>query len=379
MKVVKLSDVVVRANTKEDRKTTTRIYYAAGEQVEPQELLVRRKGIIAEADLGPMFYFGFKSGQVLLPSRSFESKKAAVATYDGICSEKTFVLETKDLNVLLQEYLVFIIQNELFWQYAEENKSGSVNFFLNWSAIANYEFTLPSLDEQKVLADKLWAAYRVKESYKKLLAATDDMLKAKFIEMFGEENGVKYQIKDLFDLQMGKTPDRKNNTYWENGKHKWFSIADMSKSNMYSEDTEEYISDVAVERSGIKTVRSGTIFMSFKLTIGKVLIASEDVFTNEAIMAFNEKIPYDSETGLRISKKWIYYCFVYKDWLENAAQAVKGRTLNKESIGNSKVILPDYHLQQEFVAIATQAEATKESLRKSIENIDQVIKSLINQ
>ena len=148
---------------------------------------------------------------------------------------------------------------------------------------------------------------------------------------------------------------------------------------MYSEDTEEYISDVAVERSGIKTVRSGTIFMSFKLTIGKVLIASEDVFTNEAIMAFNEKIPYDSETGLRISKKWIYYCFVYKDWLENAAQAVKGRTLNKESIGNSKVILPDYHLQQEFVAIATQAEATKESLRKSIENIDQVIKSLINQ
>jgi type I restriction enzyme S subunit len=105
----------------------------------------------------------------------------------------------------------------------------------------------------------------------------------------------------------------------------------------------------------------------------------EDFYTNEAIMAFNERYPYEAETGLRISKKWIYYTFLYKDWLENAAQAVKGRTLNKESIGNSNIIVPKYELQQQFVEIATQAEATKESLRKSIENIDQVIKSLINQ
>ena len=378
---MKLSSVVNRINGNVDRFTTDLEYYIGGEHFDSNELAITKRGLLKENlnILGFKFHFAFQERDVIFMARNPHLRKAGMVMFSGLCSDASYILRSKDENVLTQEFLAVQLQSDHFWDYCESHKVGSVNFANNWSSIANYEFDLPPIEVQREIGDKLWAAYRVKESYKKLLAATDDMLKAKFMEMFGEQNGVKYQIKDLFDLQMGKTPDRKNNTYWENGKHKWFSIADMSKSNMYSEDTEEYISDVAVERSGIKTVRSGTIFMSFKLTIGKVLIASEDVFTNEAIMAFNEKIPYDSETGLRISKKWIYYCFVYKDWLENAAQAVKGRTLNKESIGNSKVILPDYHLQQEFVAIATQAEATKESLRKSIENIDQVIKSLINQ
>ena len=56
----KVKDIIRRANTKEDRSNTDRIYYAAGEQIGPGDLLVKDKGIIAQADLGPMFYFGFK-------------------------------------------------------------------------------------------------------------------------------------------------------------------------------------------------------------------------------------------------------------------------------------------------------------------------------
>ena len=41
-------------------------------------------------------------------------------------------------------------------------------------AFGDYEFELPPLEEQKILADKLWAAYRLKEAYKKLLVATDE-------------------------------------------------------------------------------------------------------------------------------------------------------------------------------------------------------------
>ena len=375
MKTFRFDEIAYNSTQKVKPTESDKEHYIGLEHIDGECLYISRWG----SDVAPIGEkLVMRKGDILFGKRRAYQRKVAIAPIDGIFSAHGLVLRPKE-DVVDRNYFPFFMSSDQFLDRAVQISVGGLSPTINWKDLAKQEFTLPSLDEQKVLADKLWAAYRVKESYKKLLAATDDMLKAKFIEMFGEENGVKYQIKDLFDLQMGKTPDRKNNTYWENGKHKWFSIADMSKSNMYSEDTEEYISDVAVERSGIKTVRSGTIFMSFKLTIGKVLIASEDVFTNEAIMAFNEKIPYDSETGLRISKKWIYYCFVYKDWLENAAQAVKGRTLNKESIGNSKVILPDYHLQQEFVAIATQAEATKESLRKSIEDINQVIKSLINQ
>ena len=51
--------------------------------------------------------------------------------------------------------------------------------------LLEYEFELPSIDEMRDISDKLWAAYRLKEAYKKLLVTTDEMVKSQFIEMFG--------------------------------------------------------------------------------------------------------------------------------------------------------------------------------------------------
>ena len=374
MKTFRFDEIAYNSTQKVKPTEADKEHYIGLEHIDGECLYISRWG----SDVAPIGEkLVMRKGDILFGKRRAYQRKVAIAPIDGIFSAHGLVLRPKE-DVVDKDYFPFFMSSNQFLDRAVQISVGGLSPTINWKDLARQEFTLPSLSEQKVLADKLWAAYRVKESYKKLLAATDDMLKAKFQEMFGEE-GDKYSIKDLFELQMGKTPDRQNSLYWTQGKHKWFSIADMSKSEIYSKDTDEYISDLAVEKSGIKKVKKGTIFMRFKLTIGKVLIASEDVYTNEAIMAFNERYPYEAETGLRISKKWIYYTFLYKDWLENAAQAVKGRTLNKESIGNSNIIVPKYELQQQFAEIATQAEATKESLRKSIENIDQVIKSLINQ
>ena len=185
MSVVKFSEVAHRANTKEDRFNTDKIYYVGGEHIEPGELFIHDKGFIKGSTIGPMFYCGFKSGQILFVTRNPHLRKCSVAEFDGICSEKTFVIETIDKRILLQEYLASVMLSDDFWNYCEENKSGGVSYFLNWSTLADYEFELPSVEEQKAISDKVWAAYRLKESYKKLLAATEEMVKSQFIEMFG--------------------------------------------------------------------------------------------------------------------------------------------------------------------------------------------------
>lgn len=186
MSKVKFSDVVVRANTKEDRYNTDLEFYVGGEHIDSDEVLIEKRGLIAGSTIGPMFYFGFKAGQVLFVSRNPHLRKAGMVTFDGICSEKTFVLETKDESVLLQRYLPFILQSDHFWTYAEAHKSGSVNFFINWSTLAEYEFELPSIQKQQELADVLWAMTETRLSYKRLIDATDELIKSKFIEMFGE-------------------------------------------------------------------------------------------------------------------------------------------------------------------------------------------------
>ena len=128
-----------------------------------------------------MFYYGFKAGQFLLVSRNPHLKKAGVVDFDGICSEKTFVLQTANPEVLIPEYLPFVLQNDRFWDYAVEHKHGSTNFFINWSTLADYEFELPSIEEQNRVATLAWAAHRLKKEYQKLIEATDNLVKSQFI------------------------------------------------------------------------------------------------------------------------------------------------------------------------------------------------------
>lgn len=329
-----------------------------------------------DVDTENTFTKTFKKGQILFGRRRAYLKKAAIADFDGICSGDITVIEAipGKVDPLL---LPFIIQNDKFFDYAVSRSAGGLSPRVKWEHLKDYEFDLPPIEEQRILADKLWAAYRLKESYKKLLTATQEMVKSQFIEMFGDQNTNDKQwaeslVKDEFKLSMGKTPARSNPECWENGTHKWISISDMAIYTRYTGDTSEYITDYAITDSGIKVVPKGTIIMSFKLSIGRTAITSEDIYTNEAIMAFTD---FDKK---KFNIDFLHFLIANKNWLLGAKQAVKGQTLNKESIGNAKIVIPPIALQEEFAQIYNQADKSEFELRKSIEAIDQVIKSLIN-
>ena len=199
MKKYVFADIVTRANTKEDRFNTDKIYYVGGEHIKSQELLVTDRGLIKGSTIGPMFYFGFKAGQVLYVSRNPHLKKAALVTFDGICSEKTFVLETKDEHVLNQRFLPLLMQTSHFWKFTEANKSGSVNFFVNWSSLAKYQFNLPTLEEQHDIANLVWSIYDTKMQYEKLIKDCDQLLESYFYEKFKASNST-IKMKDIIEI-----------------------------------------------------------------------------------------------------------------------------------------------------------------------------------
>ena len=187
---------------------------------------------------------------------------------------------------------------------------------------------------------------------------------SQFIEMFGNQdvNDRSWNesiVKDEFTLTMGKTPARNNPAFWQSGTNKWISISDMARYGRYTEDTQESITDIAVAESGIKIVPKGTIIMSFKLSIGRTAVTSEDIYTNEAIMAFRDV----DETKFNMT--FLQFLIANKNWLLNAKQAVKGQTLNKESIGNARIIVPPIGLQEQFAAIYNQADKSGFDGRKS--------------
>ncbi len=179
----------------------------------------------------------------------------------------------------------------------------------------------------------------------------------------------RYKLEDIFYLQMGKTPARNNATYWNNGKLKWISIADIGKADYHITDTKEYISLNAVSESGIKPIPAETLIMSFKLSIGKVAVTTEEMYSNEAIMAFvdKKKIP--------LHTPFLYHLFLWNDWTHGSNKAVMGTTLNKATLKTTEIAVPDIDLQVKIASrlnIVTQVIATRE---KQLQKFDLLAKS----
>lgn len=180
---------------------------------------------------------------------------------------------------------------------------------------------------------------------------------------------MRYKLKEIFDLQMGKTPSRKNLNYWNTRDYKWISIADLSQTRKYISDTKEYLSCSAVEESGIKVIPANTVVMSFKLSIGKTAITSEDMYSNEAIMAFHDK------HVVELLPEYIYYMFQYKNWDEGSNKAVMGKTLNKATLSEVEINICSVAEQKEIVNVLDKIMRILSDREEEIKLLDDLIKS----
>ncbi len=179
---------------------------------------------------------------------------------------------------------------------------------------------------------------------------------------------MRVKLKDVFDLQMGKTPSRSNDTYW-NGTHKWISIADLGKSGKYINNTKECITDRAISESKIKLVPRDTVIMSFKLSIGKAAITSEDMYTNEAIVAFKNKGIYS------VDRNYLYYYCCGTDWGCGTNKAVMGLTLNKATLAEKVIELPGIDVQKDISKRLDKVDKMIRLLGNQLNLLEQLVKS----
>lgn len=171
-------------------------------------------------------------------------------------------------------------------------------------------------------------------------------------------------FKDVFDLQMGKTPDRKNFSLFE-GDNTWVSIKDLD--GKYISSSKECISDEAAKN--IKLVKRGTVIMSFKLTVGKTAIAGKDLYTNEAIMAFNLRNGYD------IDASFLYYYLKNYRW-EGSNKAVMGITLNKATISKHKIAIPPKPTQLSIVSELDKLNELIQIKKEQLKDYDALAQSI---
>lgn len=331
------------------------------EHIVPKELTVTNYDI----NTNNTFTKSFKKGQILFGRRRAYQHKAAIATFNGICSGDITVIEPIE-GMVYPALLPFIVQNDAFFSHAVQGSAGSLSPRVKWEHLSSYEIELPSMEEQRVLAEKLWAAYRLKESYKRLLAATDEMIKSQFIEMTTRSELNKKSIGEIAEVRTGSTPSRSNPEYW-NGTHYWVSAQDMG--NKYIYDTLEKITDKGY--ATCKVVPAGSILYVCRGSIGVMSINTMDCATNQSICTATCKTGYNTE--------YLYYALkVAEKAIKKQGIGTSFKSLNQSAFASIEILFPAIEIQDKFATIAKQADKSKFELRKSIEALDQVIKSLIN-
>jgi type I restriction enzyme S subunit len=123
------------------------------EHLEPGSLHIRSWGNVAD---GTTFTRRCRPGQVLFGKRRAYQRKVAVADFDAVVSGDIYVLAPKG-DRLLPELLPFVCLSERFFQHAVGTSAGSLSPRTNWSSLASFEFDLPPLDQQRRIAEILWA------------------------------------------------------------------------------------------------------------------------------------------------------------------------------------------------------------------------------
>jgi len=152
------------------------------------------------------------------------------------------------------------------------------------------------------------------------------------------------RLGEVVNFKIGKTPERKNSKYWKEGIYNWISIADMNNCTSII-NTKEKVSEVAYKEVFKENIScKGTLIMSFKLTVGKTAILDVDAFHNEAIISIYPIIDKDC-----FFRNYLCYIIPNLDILCDSKKAIKGQTLNTQSINNLLLPLPPLEEQKRIV------------------------------
>lgn len=350
MPTVKLGDVAMEV--KEAYKGDKAGYPIVGlEHITPEEVTLSNWSVDTENTFTKMF----RKDDILFGRRRAYLKKAAIAPFDGICSGDITVIRAKS-EKLFPMLLPFIIQNDDFFEYAVGKSAGSLSPRVKWEHLKNYEFKLPSLEKQKELADLLWAINDSRKAYQDLLHETDELIKSHFIEMFGD--GEKYpskQISDIADV-----------------------IAGGDKPKDISEEmTDEYCYPVyanGIENEGLQCyskeyrVDKDAVTISARGTIGATFVR-KPYFT--PVVRLIAVIP-----KTELNTVFLKYAIDYAEIISNGSSQQQLTIPNVKTI---EVVIPPIEEQNEYADLVVQSDKSKFELKQAIEEVDNLIRSLVQQ
>ena len=243
------------------------------------------------------------------------------------------------------------------------------------------EFELPDLATQRKLAETLWSINDTMETYKKLIAATDELVKSQFMELFGDP---KTNQKGLPILKIGEFGKVKGGKRLPKGEsyadhttnHPYVRVIDMVKHSV-TIPALVYLTQATHEKISRYTISSKDVYISIAGTIGQVgaipdSIDGANLTENAAKIVLNEGAPVDRDYLI-----WYLSLPAGAEQIEEKTMHTTQPKLALYRIEEIEVLVPPIAEQRSFAAFVQQSDKSKFELEKALSELTATYKRII--
>ena len=287
----------------------------------------------------------------------------------GKCWVNNHAHVLKAKNCIDIDYLCY----SLMFRDVSDIVNGATRQKLTQADMRKIEIPLLPLEEQRLVVDKISKAFELIALRKEQLAKLDQLVKSRFIELFGDPKYNKsnlVKIGEIGALTSGGTPSRAKPEYFE-GDIRWYSAGELN--SLYLPDSVEHISERALQQSSAKLFNKDTLMIGMYDTAAfKMGILTEDSSSNQACANLNPKQGYNIV--------WLYYLFdIMKPIFLQERQGVRQKNLSLSKIKEFEVPFAPFELQEQFAAFVEQTDKSKLAIQQSLDKLELLKKSLIKR
>lgn len=309
-------------------------------------------------------------------------------TYSGFCIRTRIKDSTEHDSI----FWTYHFKNISFRKAMSGNAIGTNIQNLSQGMLSNYETEVPDYNTQRRIASILSTYDDFIENNQKQIKLLEESAQRLYKEWFvdlrfpGHENveivdGVPEgwyidRADHYFKITIGKTPSRAEKQWFTNSGEgtPWISISDMGEVGAFAFYSKEDLTADAILRHNMKIVPKGTILVSFKLTIGRVVITGTDMCTNEAIAHFYIDNDLDRAYTYCYLKNFEY------DSLGNTSSISKA--INSKIIKSMPFIMPTRDILGQFSMIVqpilNQIELKQKMIFRLTEARDRLLLKLMS-
>lgn len=283
---------------------------------------------------------------------------------------------TLNTEIVRQKYFYYIFKHQDTLDFLNQNSSGSTFKSIKMNQLKRMLFKLPSIEEQDRIISLLDSLCSIIEARQQQLQKLDELVKARFIELFGDPvyNSKRLPIQRLCklgSLDRGRSQYRpRNDPKLLNGPYPLIQTGEVASAGLYITKYKNTYSELGLRQSKMWSV--GTLCITIAANIAQTAILTFDACFPDSVVGF---LPNDS-----INAIYMHYWFgFFQKILEKQAPQVAQKNINLKILSELNVIVPTQEKQEQFAAFVEQTDKSKVAIQKALDEAQLLFGSLMQK